>query len=156
MVSIFSCTSQLSVCLLWRNVYLVLPPTFWLDCLFFWYWVAWALCVFWILIPCWLLHLKIFSLFEGCLFIWFVVSLAVQKILSIIRSHLFIFVFIFTTVVKCDGEGNGNPLQYSCLENPRDGGAWWAVIYGVTQSQILLKRLSSSSNTIHKNKLKMC
>ena len=36
---------------------------------------------------------------------------------------------------RCLGEGNGNPLQYSCLENPRDGGAWWAAVYGVTQSQ---------------------
>ena len=44
-------------------------------------------------------------------------------------------------------EGNGNPLQYSCLENPRDGGAWWAAIYGVTQSQTRLKRLSSSSSS---------
>ena len=43
------------------------------------------------------------------------------------------------------GEGNGNPLQCSCLENPRDGGAWWAAVYGVTQSRTLLKRLSSSS-----------
>ena len=43
------------------------------------------------------------------------------------------------------GEGNGNPLQYSCLENPRDGGAWWAAIYGVAQSRTRLKRLSSSS-----------
>ena len=43
------------------------------------------------------------------------------------------------------GEGNGNPLQCSCLENPRDGGAWWAAIYGVAQSQTQLKRLSSSS-----------
>ena len=33
--------------------------------------------------------------------------------------------------LSCIGEGNGNPLQYSCLENPRDGGAWWAVVYGV-------------------------
>ena len=40
------------------------------------------------------------------------------------------------------GEGNGNPLQYSCLENPRDGRAWWAAVYGVTQSRTLLKRLS--------------
>ena len=48
--------------------------------------------------------------------------------------------------LSCIGEGNGNPLQCSCLENPRDGGAWWAVIYGVTQSQTRLKRLSSSSN----------
>ena len=47
---------------------------------------------------------------------------------------------------SCIGEGNGNPLQYSCLENPRDGGAWWAAIYGVAQSLTQLKRLSSSSN----------
>ena len=44
----------------------------------------------------------------------------------------------------CTGEGNGNPLQYSCLENPRDGGAWWAAVYGVTQSWTGRKRLSSS------------
>ena len=44
------------------------------------------------------------------------------------------------------GEGNGNPLQCSCLENPRDGGAWWATVYGVPQSQIRLKQLSSSSS----------
>ena len=44
----------------------------------------------------------------------------------------------------CIGEGNGNPLQYPCLENPRDGGAWWAAVYGVAQSQTRLKRLSSS------------
>ena len=48
--------------------------------------------------------------------------------------------------LSCTGEGNGNPLQCSCLENPRDGRAWWAAVYGVTQSQILLKRLSSSSS----------
>ena len=48
--------------------------------------------------------------------------------------------------LSCIGEGNGNPLQCSCLENPRDGGAWWAAIYGVTQSWTWLKRLSSSSS----------
>ena len=42
-----------------------------------------------------------------------------------------------------------NPLQCSCLENPRDGGAWWAAVYGVTQSQTRLKRLSSSSSTVN-------
>ena len=47
----------------------------------------------------------------------------------------------------CIGEGNGNPLQYSCLENPRDRGAWWAAIYGVAQSRTRLKRLSSSSSS---------
>ena len=45
------------------------------------------------------------------------------------------------------GEENGNSLQYSCLENPRDGGAWWAAVYGVTQSRTRLKRLSSSSSS---------
>ena len=44
--------------------------------------------------------------------------------------------------LSCIGEGNGNPLQCSCLENPRDGGAWWAAVYGVAQSQTRLKRLS--------------
>ena len=50
--------------------------------------------------------------------------------------------------LSCIGEGNGNPLQYSCLENPRDKGAWWAAVYGVAQSQTRLKRLSSSSSSI--------
>ena len=48
--------------------------------------------------------------------------------------------------LSCIGEGNGNPLQCSCLENPRDSGAWWAAVYRVAQSQTRLKRLSSSSN----------
>ena len=46
---------------------------------------------------------------------------------------------------RSPGEGNGNPLQCSCLENPRDGGAWWAAVYGVAQSRTRLKWLSSSS-----------
>ena len=45
--------------------------------------------------------------------------------------------------LSCIGEGNGNPLQCSCLENPRDGEAWWAAIYGVAQSRTQLKRLSN-------------
>ena len=49
--------------------------------------------------------------------------------------------------LSCIREGNGNPLQCSCLENPRDGGAWWAAVYGITQSQTRLKRLSSSSSS---------
>ena len=51
--------------------------------------------------------------------------------------------------LSCIGEGNGNPLQCSCLENPRDGGAWWAAVYGVAQSQTRLKWLSSSSEVGH-------
>ena len=46
------------------------------------------------------------------------------------------------------GEGNGNPFQCSCLENPRDRGAWWAAVYGVTQSRTRLKRLGSSSSRL--------
>ena len=49
--------------------------------------------------------------------------------------------------LSCIGEGNGNPLQCSCLENPRDGRAWWAAVYGVAQSQTWLKQLSSSSSS---------
>ena len=44
-----------------------------------------------------------------------------------------------------NGEGGGNPLQCSCLENPRDGGAWWAAIYGVAQSWTRLKRLAAAA-----------
>ena len=50
--------------------------------------------------------------------------------------------------LSCTGEGNSNPLQCSCLENPRDGGAWWAAVYGVAQIRTWLKRLSSSSSNI--------
>ena len=48
--------------------------------------------------------------------------------------------------LSCIGEGDGNPLQCSCLENPRDGGAWWAAVYGVAQSQTRLKRLGGGSS----------
>src|SRR5574337_472018 len=54
----------------------------------------------------------------------------------------------FHFLLSCIGEGNGNPLQCSCLENPRDGEAWWAAVYGVTQSRTRLKRLSSSSSRL--------
>ena len=53
--------------------------------------------------------------------------------------------------LSCIGEGYGNPLQCSCLENPRDGRAWWAAIYGVTQSGTRLKWLSSSSTLLSSN-----
>ena len=54
------------------------------------------------------------------------------------------------------GEGNGNPLQCSLLENPRDGGAWWAAVYGVAQSRARLKRLSSSRNRALQNCQNVC
>ena len=49
--------------------------------------------------------------------------------------------------LSCIGDGNGNLLQCSCLENPRDGGAWWAAVCGVAQSRTRLKWLSSSSSS---------
>jgi len=55
----------------------------------------------------------------------------------------------FLGLGRSPGEGNGNPPQCSCLENPRDRGAWWASIYGVTQSQTQLKRLSSSNRCLY-------
>ena len=58
--------------------------------------------------------------------------------------------------LSCIGEGNGNPLQCSCLENPRDGRAWWAAIYGVTQSQTQLKWLSSSSSSSFNEDFDVC
>ena len=53
----------------------------------------------------------------------------------------------FRFSLSCIGEGNDNPLQCSCLENPRDRGAWWAAVYGVAQSRSRLNRLSSSSSS---------
>ena len=60
----------------------------------------------------------------------------------------------FHLSLSCIGEGNGNTLQCSCLENPRNGGAWWAAVYGVAQSRTRLKRLSncSSSPTLESRK----
>ena len=79
----------------------------------------------------------IFSHSEGCLFTLLIVSFIVQKLLSLIRSHF--------------GEGNGTPLQYSCLENPMDGGAWWAAVHGVAKSQT---QLSNITFTFHFHALK--
>ena len=63
------------------------------------------------------------------------------------RTGLSHFTFTFYFPLSCIVEGNGNPLQCSCLENRRDGRAWWAAVYGVAQSQTRLKRLSSSSSS---------
>ena len=51
----------------------------------------------------------------------------------------------FPFSLSCIGEGNGNPRQCSCLENPRDGGTWWAAIYGVAQSRTRLKDLAAAA-----------
>ena len=61
------------------------------------------------------------------------------------RLSDFTFAFHFGFSLSCIGEGDGNPLQCSCLENPGEGGAWWAAVYGPTRSWTRLKQLSSSS-----------
>ena len=58
----------------------------------------------------------------------------------------------FCFSLSCIGGGNGNPLRCSCLENPRDGVAWWAAVYGVAQSRTRLKRLSSNSSSSQSNR----
>ena len=63
------------------------------------------------------------------------------------RARLRDFTFTFHFSLSCIEEGNGNPLQGSCLENPRESGFWWAAVYGVAQSQTQLKQLSSSSSS---------
>ena len=57
--------------------------------------------------------------------------------------------FINIELMPQSGEGNGNPLQCSCLENPMDGEAWWAAVHGVAQSWTRLKRLSSMPQIAH-------
>ena len=69
---------------------------------------------------------------------------------GVVRSRTRLSDFTFTFHFSCIGEGNGNPLQCSCLENPRDRGAWWAAVYGVAQSQTRLKWLSSSNSSSQK------
>ena len=94
MMSIFSSACYPSICLLWRNVYLGILPIFWLGCLFF-YWIIWAVWIFWKLSP--LLGASFANTFSqsiAWLFIWFMVSFAVQKLINLTRSHLFIFAFI--------------------------------------------------------------
>ena len=70
-----------------------------------------------------------------------------QSMRSRSQTGLSDFTFTFHFSLSCIGEGNGNPLQYSCLENPRKEGAWWVAIHGVTQSRTRLKWLSSSSSS---------
>ena len=72
---------------------------------------------------------------------------------SVAASHILFLScclpYTISQLLPTIGEGNGNPLQCSCLENPRDGGAWWAAVYGVAQSWTWLKRLSSSSSNVN-------
>ena len=69
-----------------------------------------------------------------------------QSMRSLRVGHDWVTSSTFHFSLSCIGEGNGNPLQYSCLENPRDGGAWWTAVYGVAQSRTQLSSSSSSRN----------
>ena len=75
---------------------------------------------------------------------WWAAVHGVAKSWTLLSDFTSTFHFHFS--LSRIGEGNGNPLQCSCLENPRDSGAWWAAVYGVAQSRTWLKRLSSSSS----------
>ena len=87
-----------------------------------------------------MVYLNVFPMFSSRRFM---LSCLIYKSLS---HSAFILCMVYGYVVTCIGEGNGNPLWCSCVENPMGGGAWWAAIYGVTQSWTQLKRLSSSSS----------
>ena len=79
-----------------------------------------------------------------------------QSMGSLRVGHDWVMRLHFHFSLSCIGEGNGNPLQYSCLENPRDGGAWWAAVYWVAQSRTRLKWLRSSQfklSVLHSFKL---
>ena len=70
---------------------------------------------------------------------------------EVAKSRTRVSDFTFHFSLSCIGERNGNPLQCSCLENPRDGGAWWAAVYGIAQSWTWLKQFSSSSICMKQN-----
>ena len=83
---------------------------------------------------------------------WTLSFLAASMAKSVLTYAIVLFCaclgFFFFSKYGIIGEGNGNPIQYSCLENPMDRGTWWAAVYGVTQSWTWLKWLSSSSSSI--------
>ena len=85
----------------------------------------------------------------NCTYAFYVLLQAVQfQHLKNVFNSLVLPLLIYTCLTGYYiGEGNGNPFQCSCLENPRDRGAWWAAVCRVTQSRTQLKRLSSSSST---------
>ena len=115
-LSIFSYVCWPSICLLWRNVYLSLFPTFWLGCLFFWIELYELLYILKINLLSVVSLAIICSHSEGCLSTLLIVSFAVQKLLSLIKSHLFTFVFISMKYEPC------------CVGPPKTDGSWWRVL----------------------------
>jgi len=78
--------------------------------------------------------------------LWMEEPVGLQSMGSLRVGHTERLHFHFS--LSCIGEGNGNPLHCSCLENPRDEGAWWAAVYGVAQSRTRLKQLRSRSRAL--------
>ena len=95
----------------------------------------------WIISPLWVIALSCWRGLCNSMKLWAMLCRATQDRGIIVKS---------SDKMWSTGEGNGNPLQCSCLENPRDGGAWWAAIYGIAQSPTQLKQLSSSSTFPYK------
>ena len=76
----------------------------------------------------------------------YTVTVCISSIDLVVRERVCVFLCIFKASRILSGEGNGTPLQYSCLENPMDGGAWWAAVHGVAKSRT---RLSEFTFTFH-------
>ena len=89
--------------------------------------------------------------YQTLFFVWFSKITADGDCSHVIKRCLPLGRKVMTNLDSIFGEGNGNLFQYSCLENPRDGGAWWAAVYGVTQSQTWQKRLSDLADSILKS-----